>query len=395
MRTQRIKIRSDGRLPSGGLPFHLMDGLPLSRGDLHGRVNHCRDVFRCDRGEARARPECYNTGPPGWRIRLPASGADCRGSTLPKHRKSHPERSRCVFCCDRGEARAGPERYDTGPPGWRTHSSAIGADCRGSTLPFKRICHPDADSSSEGSEPMRCYQILRPDKLGLRMNGALWWSPPGRNGPMGSSPPKHRKSHPERCRFLTSEGSDRRVYGHPDVTLVTEGSDKCALYQTLRPDEPGLRMTGTLWWSPPQKTLRHRERCPDKVGTSVAICQTRSEPGSGCHVPYETGLAMTIRRRWSPPGRKGPMSRDTFSKRNSRPDADLSAGGSDQCRTSRIFCLDKSGLRLTNNSADEKQCSVKELCDEKKFSRSNGFGTPSFSPTANRTEDLFTINTFS
>jgi len=303
MRTQRIKIRSDGRLPSGGLPFHLMDGLPRARGDLHGLSQRCRDVFCLDRDESRAGAMLNIKGPPCRRIRLPALGTNCRGSTPLKKRDCHPERSR--FMTSEGSGQ-------------------------------RVLRHPGAVFTAEGSDNCALYQILRPDKSGFRMTVALWWSPPGRNGPMGTSviptnfskrnaakttdgmsipqilspagsaqgsgppgrngpvgtsPPKRKKSHPERSRFMTSEGSDQRESRHPDAVFTAEGSDNYALYQILRPD--------------------------------------------------------------------------------------------------------KSGLRMTNSSADEKQCSVVELREEKKFSRSNCFGTPSFSLTANRTEDLFTINTFS
>jgi hypothetical protein len=261
MRTEKKKIGLDGRLPSGGLPFHLMDGLPLARGDLQSRL--------------RAGPTSFDTGPPGWRIRPPVSDVDCRGST------------------------------------------------------------------------------------------------------------------------------------------------------------------------PPKKTLRHRERCPDKVRTSTAICQTRTGFGSDCFVPVEPGLAITFRGGWSPPGRNGPVgtsppfgqegslrlfrptcvrapwwihydeeSRVGFRGSgppiscNRHPDAVLTAEGSDQMCIFQILRPNGSHLRMTHslgwktiNKSDygdgENQCSVLELSEGKKFSRSENFGTPSFSLIANQTGDLFTIKSFS
>jgi hypothetical protein len=84
----------------------------------------------------------------------------------------------------------------------------------------------------------------------------------------------------------------------------------------------------------------------------------------------------------------------------------LTSEGLDQCVISQILGAETPGLRMTHSlgwmvsanksySADEKQISVLELCEEEKFSRSENFGTPSFSLIANQADDLFTIDTFS
>ncbi len=386
MRTHRNKIRLNGRLPSGGIPLHLMDGLPLARGDLQSRAERCRGAFCLDRGDARAGSTSFDTGPPGWRIRLPVSGANCRGSTPSKKILGH--RGRC------------PDKVGT--------SAAI---CQ-SRFELGSDCFVPA-----GSE--------------LAMTIQRGWSPPGRNGPPEAQECYTRKrvtnraSPPYGCK--RARESVRPLRAHPRWWDANDWESR-------------VRFQGN---GPSKHSPSHRERCPNKVGTSVAICRIRSESGSDCFAPKESALAMTIRIGWSPPGRNGPVgiSPPTGQKRaresirptcarilrwndedeessvgfrgsgppksdTRHPKADLSAEGSDQVRCYQILRPNGLGLRWTqsmgcettmksNWSADEKQCSVSELCEGRKFSRSEDFGTPSFSLIANQIEDLFTINTFS
>jgi hypothetical protein len=374
MREHRNKHKPDGRRPSGGLPFHLMDGLPLARGDLHNLAHRRRDVYCLDRDEARAGPPCYNTGPPGRRIRLPVTG------NLPKVSKGSMRSFGRFTDGSSPPGRNGP--VGTSPPETRNRHPDADLSAEGSDQRSHR--HPDAVSTAEGSDNCMIYQILRPDKLGLRMTHGLGWSPPGRNGPIGTGPPNKRLRHRERCPdkvgtsvvicqtrsefesdcFVPAEAglamTIRRGWSppgrngpvgssppeirnrHPDADLSAEGSDqrgrdvahpsttlRVALFRWWSPpgrngppgaQERNTRERVTNWTGPPKKRLRHRERCPDKVGTSVAICQTRSEFESDCFVPAEAGLAMTIRRGWSPPGRNGPVGTSAiptnFSKRS-------------------------------------------------------------------------------
>jgi hypothetical protein len=376
MREQRRIHKPYGRLPSGGLPFHLMDGLPLARGDLHNLDHQCRDVYCLDRVEARAGPPCYNTGPPGRRIRLPVTGnlpkvskGSMRslgrftdGSSPPKKRNSHPERSR--FLTSEGSDRCG-------------------------------ACHPDAVSTAEGSDHCRLYQILRPDKSGLRMTHGLGWSPPGRNGPVGSSPPEIRNRHPDAA--ISAEGSDR--YGndlaHPSTTL------RVALFRWWSPpgrngppeaQECNTRKRVTNWMDP----LKNRNRHPERSRLLASEGPDQRELYQILR-PDKSGLRMTINHGWSPPGRNGPVGTSPPETRNRHPDAGLSTEGSDQrgviqnwrfmpwclwrpLRPDPSTALRTSGLRMTacnvvtkqeveNYSADDKQCSVLELCEEEKFSR--------------------------
>jgi len=193
---------------------------------------------------------------------------------------------------------------------------------------------------SEGSDSCALYQILRPDKLGLRMTGPQGWSPPGRNGPMGNSPPETRACHPEQNRFVMSEGSDQCSTGvaHPSTTC------------------------------PPNK---------NRIGRRA--------------------LRVALFRWWSPPGRNGPMGNSPPETRTRHPERSRSvtSEGSDRYTVFWILDASEQALRITNSSVDEKQRSVVELREEEKFSRSECFGTPSFSLTANWTEDLFTISAFS
>jgi hypothetical protein len=503
MRKQRNKHKPDGRLPSGGLPHHLQEGLPLPRGDL-----------QC---QWRAGPDSYKTGPPGFYAWGP------RGTSPPIPRTRHPERSR--FVTSEGSDQRGVYRMaihewwsppgrngpvgtsaiptdfskrsaakirvgmsfppilleagsveGIGPPISRTRHpersrfvTSEGSDQRGrsrTTLhewwsppgrngpvgtspPETRIRHPERRRcvTSEGSDNCVLYQILRPDESGLRMTSNHGWSPPGRNGPVGTSPPIPRTRHPERGRCATSEGSDQR--GVIQIRRITPWRQG----RSLRPDKSGLRMTVQHGWSPPGRNgpvgsspprirLRHRERCPDKFGTSVAICQTRSRFWSDCFVPAETGLAMTIRRGWSPPGRNGPVGTSAiptnFSKRSAAkiilgmsippifsPAGSIQGIGPPKPRIrhpERRRCLtsegsDKRGYtgtlgskkmdlafcghsdpeikKIKHQGANEKGYSVSTLCEEKKFSWGGSLGTPSFSLIARQTEDSFTVCGFS
>ena len=176
----RMNIHSpDGRLPSGGLPFHRKDGLRLPRGDLQSLADPYRCVSCCERDEARAGPTHYNTGPPDWRFHLPMKNVGCRGSTPPTISERHPERSRFL--------------------------TSEGSDQNARS-------HPDAVPTAERSDQHGISQILRADELGRRMTHGLGWSPPSRNDPAGSSTPKKKYGHPERSRFETSEGCDQREF---------------------------------------------------------------------------------------------------------------------------------------------------------------------------------------
>ena len=202
--------------------------------------------------------------------------------------------------------------------------------------------HPEQSrsSTSEGSDATSNYQILRPDKSGFRMAVHHWWSPPGRNGPRGISPPKPKTRHPERSRSSTSEGSDATWN-----------------YQILRPDKLGFRMTVHHWWSPPGRN--------GPIGSSPPNPRTRHPEGSR-YLAFE---------------------------------------GSDATRNYQILRPQKSVPGMTmagwkhpdrrKHSAGENSYSVQGLREERKFSRSSCFGTPSFSPIADWAEELLTISAFS
>jgi hypothetical protein len=241
-----------------------------------------------------------------------------------------------------------------------------------------------------------------------------WWSPPGRNGPPEAQecntrkgvtnwmdPPKRRICYPERSQFLTSEGSDQR-----GLYQILPARLSGTISSGGRPDRPGLRMTVNHGWRPPGRN--------GPVGTSPPTCD-RLPSGFGNLPKAWRGLTISFgrftdgsslpkkrnRHPYADLSAEGSDQRDVC-----QPDADLTAEGSDNCMILQILRPDKSGLRMTaydvvkkqeieKYSADEKQCSVLELCEEKKFSRGKCFGTPSFSLTANQTDDLFTMNTFS
>jgi hypothetical protein len=282
--------RPNGRLTSGGLPFHPQNRLPLARDDLQSRAEKCQDAFCLDKDEARTEPKHYNTGPPGLRIRLPVTGANCRGLSAIFLVESNPH--------------------------------------------TRGICHPDAVLTAEGSDKLRNCAILGPDESGLRMTYGTGWSPPGRNGPPEAQECDTRQRITNRA---SPRSGHKRARESIQVTLCSR--------RWLKEDrkcDAGFHGSG-----PPQKGNRHPERSrllTNEGSAQRGICQILR--------PDESGLRMTHGLGW---------------------------------------------MVTANNSysADENQISVLELCEEKKFSRSENFGTPSFSLIAHQTDDLFTIDTFS
>jgi hypothetical protein len=341
MRTHRIKIRPDGRLPSGGIPFHLMDGLPLARGDLQSRAERCRGAFCLDRDDARAGPSSFDTGPPGWTIRLPVSGGDCRGSTPPKKPVRHRGRS--------------PDKIGTSVAICQSRFE-FGLDCPAFRDPVQRD--------------------FVPAESGLTMTIQRGWSPPGRNGPVGTGPPNAGNRHPEQSRFLTSEGSAQR------------GNS-----QILRPIDLGLRMTRGLEWSPPGRN--------GPVGTSPPTGQKRARESlrqTYAHPPWwdasDKESRVGFRGSGAPiSGSRYPDSVLTTDRSEQLWNCQIHRP--DKSGLRKTYASWSKVIANNVHSDGERRISVLKLSEGKKFSRSKYSGTPSFSLIANQTDDLFTINAFS
>jgi hypothetical protein len=416
MRTRRIKIRPDGRLPSGGLPFHPQNRLPLARGDLQSSAEKCQDAFCLDKDEARSEPKYYNSGPPGLRIRLPVRGVDCRGSTLPQ--KGFRHRERChdkvgtsVAICQHFSDRFGilclpPEKRRT------SHSGRLAMTMQqGSGPPIGNERARESISPARGDPPWRTLHCQRGD-----IGSGAW--------PLvyatGSSPPKSHRSHREQCPDIV--GTSVAIC----QTRSGLGSDCPAFRDPVQrdfvPAETGFAMTICTGCSPPGRN--------GPVGTSPPNTRNRhphadlSAEGSDQHGnsqilrSYGSELRMTHGLGLSPPGRNGPVDTSPPMNRNCHPDADLSAEGSDQLRCYQILRSDKSRLRMTgamwwsppgrngpvgtspprdvgrnrvnvvNRNNHKRQSHFAGLREEEKFSRGVYLGTPSFSLIANRTEGL-------
>ncbi len=167
--------RPDGRQPSGGLPFEFADGLPLARGDLHRHA-----VNNSDRGEARAGPEPYDTGPPGTYEgivrRYDTHWTGPPGSVV--SRWSPPGRN-------------GPEGASPPNRGWPMpcadpRSCALGQmdqvlRMNDPPWPAVHYCEVDAGDTNalRGQPEVAVWQRLTAN----RVVSGQGWSPPGHNGP--------------------------------------------------------------------------------------------------------------------------------------------------------------------------------------------------------------------
>ncbi len=153
MNRKKNHIRLDPRSPAGGIPFNLKNGIPLARADLNSG-----ESTTIARGETRAGPKFFDTGPPG---RNPGNSLRQAAGWVGPPGRDGPA---CIPCPKRRDRQRGRSPDDVRRHGvnWRTNVT------------------PEAVLA----RAMPCVPVIREG-----------WSPPCRNGPIGSTSPGRSADH--------------------------------------------------------------------------------------------------------------------------------------------------------------------------------------------------------